>query len=264
MSGDGPSGEEHGHKQARDKLDFLDTEVRALESALRDLRSGIQSRDADLKRLDRAKRTLDENIRTVSQEVRVRFDQELGDLTEQSQSLMKALEANKKKSSDIVRTISSEANRSAFHGEAEQQRSRADSWRLMSVLLSLCAVALLVALSLRSPAHLDIANSLQHVALSIIVLGIGGYAAAQSAQHRRREEAARRLELDIETLDPLTEGLPEDERLKIRAKVIATIFNRQDVAPEGTGNGSGTSVDLSALGSFFTALGRNPGQPPNA
>jgi hypothetical protein len=253
-------------------FDYLDEEVEGLKQKLIDLDAQVRRRNEDLARLERAERTLEEKVRGTSFEVKERFDVELAGLSDRAETLMEVLEANSKKSGEIVETISGEANRRAFHVEAEAQRKQADRWRWTSIVLSTCAVALLVALSWGTPAPLRVADTLQHVALSIIVLGIGGYAASQSAQHRRREESARRLELDIETLDPLTNGLPEEDRLKIRSQVVERIFTRQETPSSAPADTSPTPddlsllarvFDLSLLARLFAALSPNPNQPPN-
>ena len=104
----------------------------------------------------------------------------------------------------------------------------------------------------------NLVKSFQHVALSIVVLGIGGYAAAQSGQHRRREELARRLELDIETLNPLTDGLPDDDRLRIRSRVVERIFARRDTRTSGSQDSGVMPADFNLLSRIFALLGRNP------
>jgi hypothetical protein len=253
-------------------LGYVDAEVEKLKQELVDLEALIRRRNEDLKRLERAEQILEEKVRNTSLEVRKQFDEELAGVSDRAAALMQVLEANSKKSGDIVETISGEANRRAFHVEAVAQRKQADRWRWTSIVLSTCAVALLVALSWANPATLRVADTLQHVALSIIVLGVGGYAASQSAQHRRREESARRLELDIETLDPLTNGLPQEDRLKIRSQVVERIFTRQETNSAAPADTSPTPddlsllarvFDLSLLARFFAALSPNPSQPPN-
>jgi predicted nuclease with TOPRIM domain len=134
-----------------DTFDYLDEKVAGLKQEFNDLEASIRRRNEDLARLERAERTLEEKVRGTSLEVRERFDVELAGLSDRAEVLMEVLEANSKKSGELVETISGEANRSAFHVEAEAQRKQADRWRWTSIVLSTCAVALPERLRLGPP-----------------------------------------------------------------------------------------------------------------
>lgn len=242
---------------------YLDDEVERLKHTLSDVESRMRTQNESLAQLERTEQAFEGKMRDANSKIEQEFVEKLAGLLDQTKELMEVLEANSKKSSEIVETISGEANRSAFHAEAEAQREQADRWRWASIVLSTCAVILLVTLSWGSPASLRVVDSLQHVALSVIILGVSGYAASQSAQHRRREELARRLELDIETLNPLTDGLPEENRLKIRSLVVERIFTRQETSPATPTDISPTPADINLLSRVFAALSPNPTQSPS-
>ena len=62
------------------------------------------------------------------------------------------------------------------------------------------------------------------VALTAVVAGIAGYAAGQSAQHRKREVRARRLFLELTAFGPFAEPLSEDDRATVCRDFISRLF----------------------------------------
>jgi hypothetical protein len=57
-----------------------------------------------------------------------------------------------------------------------------------------------------------------------LLLGIAGYAAGQSGQHRRREQRAKRLELELVAFGPFAEPLDPEGQLKVRKDFIERLF----------------------------------------
>jgi hypothetical protein len=57
-----------------------------------------------------------------------------------------------------------------------------------------------------------------------LLLGIAGYAAGQSGQHRRREQRARRLYMQMVAFKPFSEPLPDPEKKEVRKEFIERMF----------------------------------------
>lgn len=83
------------------------------------------------------------------------------------------------------------------------------------------------------------------------------YARMQSGDHRRREEAARRTELELVAFAPFVEGLDEAQRVALRKEVAQRLF--VDGAP-AISDGGGANIDkdtISVLQQLLQFLGLN-------
>jgi hypothetical protein len=114
----------------------------------------------------------------------------------------------------------------AFKGEAEEQKKQADQWRKfaliggsITVLVALAAVVLAIAEIGDGPSMI-----VAKVTAVTLLLGIAGYAAGQSGQHRRREQRARRLYMQMVAFKPFSEPLPDPEKKDARKEFIERMF----------------------------------------
>jgi hypothetical protein len=64
------------------------------------------------------------------------------------------------------------------------------------------------------------------VLISVALGALATYTARQSARHRRREEAARAIQLDLTAFGPFIEPLPEDRQIAERVKMADKTFGR--------------------------------------
>jgi hypothetical protein len=92
------------------------------------------------------------------------------------------------------------------------------------------------------------------LALAVVFGGLASYAAKQSAEHRDREVRARRLELELTSFGPFTEGLNDEQKEQdTRAKLIDRIFVGDPGPGADSTNGSPTltSGQISLVGQLF-------------
>jgi hypothetical protein len=92
------------------------------------------------------------------------------------------------------------------------------------------------------------------LALAVVFGGLAGYAAKQSTGHRDREVRTRRLELELTSFGPFTEGLKDAPMEQdVRVKLIDRIF----VGDPGPGSDSAdgvpalTSGQITLVGQLF-------------
>jgi DNA repair exonuclease SbcCD ATPase subunit len=120
--------------------------------------------------------------------------------------------------------------------EAKQERGTANRWRWATVLVVIAAVG--VALLASRADSLDDPVFLSRVLISVALGGLATYTAKQSGHHRNREEAARRLELELAAFGPFIEPLPEDLQHAQRGKMVERTFGRRAAATELDGGPS--------------------------
>ena len=221
-----------------ERADALDTRASEIGSQLEATEQG-QSQLLDEQR---------EAFQKMQEELRADFDQkrddQLGQLGQQredaNERLQASLEAHgavaeevvedlKRKDADaeeLVGSISIRGTADRYEKEAKTQGEIADRWRRVTVVIGLLAglVAGSAAfLSDQEPEHIA-----GKIAVGVLLAGVAGYTARQSAQHRHREERASKLHLDLAAFGPFIEPLPEDAKNEERILLGRRVFARDE------------------------------------
>ena len=150
-------------------------------------------------------------------------------LKEQQAAAENVLEDLRRKDADaeeLVGSISIRGTADRYEREAKAQAEIADRWRRSTVLIGLLAglVAGSAAfLSDQEPAHIA-----GKIAIGLLLAGVAGYTARQSAQHRHREERASKLHLDLAAFGPFIEPLPEEAKNEERVLLGRRVFARDE------------------------------------
>jgi hypothetical protein len=155
-----------------------------------------------------------------------RADAAISDLESRGEQIVAVLDEQKEKATRLVELVTTGSTAGAFSEEAKEQKKQADRWRgyaifggALAAMVAIGAVVL-AANGVGSGASLIIAK----IAAITLLLGIAGYAAGQSGQHRRREQRAKRLELELVAFDPFTEPLDDTEKSAVRKDFIERLF----------------------------------------
>jgi ElaB/YqjD/DUF883 family membrane-anchored ribosome-binding protein len=178
---------------------------------------------------DEAEQTLGE-IKAAAEEAaskeKERVDSVMAGLDERAGETMDFLAEKKQEAIDMVDTAATSTIAGGFKKEAEEQKEQADQWRRNAIIGG--AVAVLVALAAVVLAVGEWGGSAALIVAKVtaitLLLGIAGYAAEQSGQHRRREQRARRLYLQLVAFKPVSEPLSETEKNTVRKEFIERMF----------------------------------------
>lgn len=160
-------------------------------------------------------------------EAKTEADTAVADLEHKSKEVMDFLSEKKQEAIDMVDTAATSTTAGAFKTEAEGQKKEADQWRRNAIRMGTAAavVAILaVALALLGAGNGSASLIVAKITAVTLLLGIAGYAAEQSGQHRRREQRARRLYMQMVAFKPFSEPLPEGERNTVRKEFIERMF----------------------------------------
>jgi len=184
------------------------------------------------------------NIAAVEQELRERAD-----------TVVVSLESSSKRAADLVDLVATSSTAGAFGKEANQQKGEADTWRRYAIRLGLgAAVVALIAVVYAVAVEVNTSLIVAKLALAVVFGGLAGYAAKQSAEHRDREVRARRLELQLTSFGPFTEGLKDEPKEQdARVKIIDRVY----VGDSGQGSDSAdgapalTSGQITLVGQLF-------------
>jgi chemotaxis protein histidine kinase CheA len=189
-------------------------------------------------------------------EAKTEADTAVANLEHKSKEVMDFLSEKKQEAIDMVDTAATSTTAGAFKTEAEEQKEQADRWRRNAIIGG--AVAVLVALAAVVLAVGEWAGGAALIVAKItavtLLLGIAGYAAGQSGQHRRREHRARRLYMQMVAFKPFSEPLPETEKNTVRKEFIERMFVG-DPAEDHKGDDAKLSDEnLSVLLKFIDAV----------
>ena len=162
---------------------------------------------------------------TAAESQQAAAESALAELTERGEAVIADLDELREKAARLVDLVATSSTAGAFGKEAKAQRDEADSWRWNAVRLGVLAVAVaLVAIAANfvvdTPPSLIVAK----VAAIALILGVAGYAAGQSGQHRLREQRAKRLELELVAFGPFAEPLGDEAKLEVRKEFIDRLF----------------------------------------
>jgi hypothetical protein len=154
-----------------------------------------------------------------------RADAAITSLNERSGEIMDFLAEKKQEAIDMVDAAATSSTAGGFKREAEEQKEQADRWRLYAVLGgAAAAVVALAAVVLSLLGENNAGVIITKIAAVTLLLGIAGYAAGQSGQHRRREQRARRLYLELVAFKPFSEPLDDPEKNAVRKEFIERLF----------------------------------------
>jgi hypothetical protein len=134
-------------------------------------------------------------------------------------------------SSGLVASIGLGGTAERYGDEATAQKSVADTFRRLTVVLALGAVGMAVF----AVVHHANENSivLAKLGVSAVLGGLATYTAKQSGRHRKREERARNLQLELTAFAPFIEPLPEPIKELERVLMTRKTFGNIAALPEG-------------------------------
>jgi len=195
---------------------LLDEQRTAFQKMQEELQSDFdEKRDAGIGALDKQR-----------EEASARLEKSLEEQQAAAESVVEDLRRKDADAEELVGSISIRGTADRYEREAKTQAEIADKWRRATVLIGLLAglVAGSAAfLSDQEPAHIA-----GKIAVGLLLAGVAGYTARQSAQHRHREERASKLHLDLAAFGPFIEPLPETAKNEERVLLGRRVFARDE------------------------------------
>jgi hypothetical protein len=120
----------------------------------------------------------------------------------------------KDRSAELVGAIGITGTAERYGKEFDEQKTAANSWRIVTLGLGVLAVAAAVVAAFDHKAT----TAGTKLAIAVLLGGVAAYTARQSARHRSREEHARQIQLDLTAFPVFVEALPDED------KVAATVW----------------------------------------
>ena len=163
---------------------------------------------------------------------REELDGLMGSVAKEVEERVDEIRRMEKESSQLVGAIGLAGTAERYSEEVTEQAKIANRWRLATIGLGLAAVAVgIYAIVVGDQTNQDLTAKL---VVSIILGGLAAYSARQSARHRRREEQARQLQLELTAFGPFIEPLAPEQREEERVVMARKTFGKStdSAAPE--------------------------------
>jgi hypothetical protein len=117
-----------------------------------------------------------------------------------------------------------------FMKYADAQRRVANVWSgvVVGPLVAIVGIAIWIIAETKSPNTVNLRTYIAKFLVSVPLAAVAGYAAQQSSKHRANERHARKLQLELSSLNSFLAPLPEPQQLEIKKSVADRIFGRPD------------------------------------
>ena len=238
-------GEASGQLSANldDAESALQTTIQALQAQV----AGEQARMTDLRatideqrpRLDQAIAQFQEQFSAAQSEraaetsvLRKKLEDDVAlislNLQNRATERINSIEESLTEARNLVGVIAVTGTATVYGNEANNQRTEANTWRWMAIIVGVLA-GLFSALTLIYAPGKSASEVTLRALGALAILGVAGYAANQSSGHRSREVRARRLELTLTAFAPFIQDLPPERQAEARERLVATAFTSPEV-----------------------------------
>src|SRR3990172_8125090 len=147
----------------------------------------------------------------------------------QGSTAIQFLEERKKLTSDLLKVISNIGVTGNFNKIANSDRKWADWLRIIAFVFMAGAAGLAIyTVFYVIKGDFDWKNVLFRITTTLILFVPGYYAAKESEKHRRSEQRYRRMELELASIDPYLESLPEDKRHTLKETLAQRFFGQPE------------------------------------
>lgn len=253
-------------KEAKDELassiESVSNESESQKQSLGDLASKIEEQGATIKdnltsfnnRFEtyeaNSNKKFNEKIQENNQKIEALLEHQKDTFSEQVENqkitgkkIIEALELNKQQASDLVQVIGNIGITGNYQNIANQEKTAADKWRNIALFLMIAMVGVIaLTIGISATNGFDWKLALFRIGAALVLAIPATYAARESSKHRILENINRKAELELASLDPFLEKLPEEIRFKVKEELTSKFFGSSTV-----GNQDDEPVTHSAL-----------------
>lgn len=176
-------------------------------------------------KLDESLEKSKEELEAFIQEREKVHKNKIEELSNNANELLKHIEEKKKAASDLVQVIGNIGITGNYQKIANQEKEAADRWRNIALLLMISMVVIIaVTIGISASNGFDWKLALFRIGAALILAIPATYAAKESSKHRALETHNRRAELELASLDPFLEKLPDEIAYKIKEGLTDKFF----------------------------------------
>jgi hypothetical protein len=228
----------------KNKISSFETELQLKESKLQELFKLIDTKELEIKNLNSGFQTEFNSIRTTSNQqiesdrkiFRSEFDQEKANYKKEidvlkshidtdTTDLIRDLNSKLEEAKNIVNVIGNVGVTGNYQLIANEHKSTANFWRWVAIgFMTVFSGLLIWTIYELSKGTFDWTKSLIRLVAAAALSYPATYAARESSRHRRLETLSRTAELELASLNPFIELLPEAKKQAIKEKLVEKYF----------------------------------------
>ena len=153
------------------------------------------------------------------------YSEQLESQKTDAKSILDTLEEKKTEASNLLQIIGNIGITGNYQNIANLEKTAADKWRNIALGLMISMVAVIgFTIFISATNGFDWKLALFRIGAALALAIPAAYAAKESAKHRLLENHNRRSELELASLDPYLEKLPEDTRNKVKEELTKKFF----------------------------------------
>jgi len=135
---------------------------------------------------------------------------------------------------NIIANIGSTGN---YNKIANEERTTANVLRVIAICFMITGIVVISSVVFNfAKSGFDWKQLLSRVGVTIIILVPAFYIAKESSNHRNREILNRKMELELASIGPYLELLPEEKKNELRATLTEKFFGQPDLVDEKSDN----------------------------
>lgn len=271
-------------KLSKEKLDLIKQETADIQKILTDLNNSVTSKEQRLEELNKLIEQKSTELNNINSQFQTEFNniktknsqdiendrqtfrneinsdknlfrQEIDKLKNQidydTTDLVEELGKKLNEARKIVNVIGNVGVTGNYQNIADEHKETANIWRVITIVFMGVFSALLVwTLVDLTSANYEWTKSVIRLIAAAALSYPATYAARESNKHRKLETLNRNLELELASLTPFIELLPEDKKQEIKVKLVEKYFGKDKSEMESSDK---DSEDLS-IGGFEKIL----------
>lgn len=156
--------------------------------------------------------------------------------SQEAGDLISELENKKEEAAKIVQVVGNIGVTGNYQKIAQEESTQANLWRWITVGLFAVGIAVAITTFLKflenEPTAENTFSALVRLFYAFAVVAPAWYAAKESAKHRKNSDRARQTELELASLGPFIELMPDEKKIGIREELARRYFGKDSTASE--------------------------------
>lgn len=212
------------------KIEELTEQLKAKENQIENLNSTFQTNFNNIKSQHNQEfKSSKETFRSEFNSIKNNFENEIegikNTIETDTSSMVQDLKTKLEEAKRLVNVIGNVGVTGNYQNIANEHKETANIWRVLAIIFMIVLSGLLVyTIWDVSSENYDWIKSVIRIVAAAALSYPATYAAKESTKHRKLETLNRKLELELASLTPFIEMLPEDKKKDIKMRLVEKYF----------------------------------------
>jgi hypothetical protein len=182
------------------------------------------------------------------------FEEQKSEFENQSITIINNLNSKLAEANKIVNIVGNVGVTGNYQNIANENKKTADffRWVALGFMIAMSGLLIWSIIEISRNGEFNLYKSLVRILAAAVLTYPAVYAARESAKHRKLETQNRNLELELASIGPFIELLPEDKKQKIKEELVNKYFGNHNSVPDTKEDEEDVSVN--ALERIFKAV----------